>query len=204
MYRPLHSQLSPNQKFSYTETIVSELSDIVICMWELNNKENTDSFISNLMEDGCINFVVNLTAKSIFYSPTHELALNLNSHYIGFRLKPGAFYALTDIDTPTIMNKILPLATIDETFNQISFFALDVDEMKKILTDYLVNLQKQAEDLEFIRLFDQLHEYHFLNPKEVYEFVNFTPRHTQRLFKKHYGLTPKKIISIIDENLSIL
>ncbi len=49
--------------------------------------------------------------------------------YLGFRLKPGAFFALTGTCATVAMDRVLPLERLDPQFNKDSFFEMELPEI---------------------------------------------------------------------------
>ena len=205
MYRPLqpHQLFNENfeEKIKHTETTVPELSDVLICMWESISVDITGSLVDVIVADGCIDLVVNVLDKSIFYSGMSETNFNFISifpeHYFGFRLKPGAFWALTGSCATVAMDRPMPLEEIDPHFGKDGFFKMKVPQMKQFLISYLVNLVKNIRKSDYIQLFDHLHKKKFSTTEQLFDYMALSPRQVQRQFKKHYGLTPQMVISVI-------
>jgi methylphosphotriester-DNA--protein-cysteine methyltransferase len=49
----------------------------------------------------------------------------------------------------------------------------------------------------FTGLFDTIAEVRLSTTKELYTLLHFSPRQCQRLFAKHFGITPKMTLSIV-------
>jgi len=190
------------KKIKYTETIIPELSDVLVYMWEEEyHLGETDTAIDIVVPDGCINLVVSVEDKIITWGgiskSEFDMECPVSGKYIGFSFKPGAFWALTGAPTPVVMDVMIPIEKIDNSFDTASFFELSYEEMKRFLIDYFVQLAKNIKTMEYIQLFDRIHTNHIPNTEELYEFIKLSPRQIQRQFKKHYGLTPQLILSII-------
>ena len=206
MYKPLQIPNLHNKSYleniSYTETIIPELSDYLICMWEsYSYVEVTGMMTTVIVTDACIDLVIDITNQNIGYQGMVKTNFNFKSTMpeksIGFRFKPGAFFALTGMEATAAMGRYLPLETIDDHFDRVSFFKMDDESMKNFLLEYLKKLVENARDTKYIRLFDDINNKTFIKAEQLYEFINLKPRQTQRLFKKHYGLSPKVILTII-------
>jgi len=206
MYKPLQIPYLLNkaflEKIKYTERIIPELSDYLICIWEMESYVDTTGSVTNvIVADGCIDLIVDVVDKYIGYGGMSQADFNyeltIPAKYIGFRFKPGAFYALTGLEAIVAMDQFLPLEAIDDHFDRASFFELNFEEMKEFLIDYFIKLAKNAKAIDYIQLFDKINTNNFTSAESLYEFINLGPRQTQRLFKKHYGLTPQMILSIV-------
>jgi len=205
MYRPSQPHHLFNEdyeeKIKYTETTIPELSDVLICMWESISADITGSLVDVIVADGCIDLIVNVLDKSIFYCGMSKTDFNFIStfpeHYFGFRLKPGAFFALTGIEATIAMDKPVFLENVDIHFDSDSFFEMTIPEMKQFLINYLVQLAKNVRKFDYIQLFEHLYTQNFSTTQLLYDYMTLSPRQIQRQFKKHYGLTPQMVISII-------
>jgi len=205
MYKPLqpHQLFNENyeERIKDTEMTIPELADVLICMWESVSIDMTGSIIDIIVADGCIDLVVNVLDKSVFYSGMSKTNFNFIStfpeHYFGFRLKPGAFLALTGMQATVAMDRPTPLEEIDSHFDKDRFFELEVQEMKQFLISYLMRLAKNVRKSDFIQLFEHLYIKNFSTTEQLFDYMKTSPRQVQRQFKKHYGLTPQRVISVI-------
>jgi AraC-like DNA-binding protein len=190
------------KRFSYTETIIPELSDYLICLWETKSyPEAIGSITEVAVTDGCIDLIVSIFDKQIIYSGMSKTNFNIPSNVpdytIGFRFKPGVFHALTGLEATVAIDNFLAIEKVDPFFDRESFFELDAEEMKLFLIDYFLKLTRKAKREDFIKLFDEIYIKNFADAESLYDFIGLSPRQIQRLFKKHYGLSPKMILSII-------
>lgn len=206
MYRPLQIPylLSKGylERVKFTEYIVPELSDYLICMWEsVSYADATGSFREVTIVDGCISLVVDKTNHDIGYAGLSKTDFNMEvtmpDRHLAFRFKPGAFYALTGLDATVAINTFLSIEMVDADFDKSSFFKLNDEAMKKFLIEYFIRLSEKARSMSYIRLFEEISAKNFSDAESLYHFIGFSPSQTQRLFKKHYGLTPKRVLSII-------
>ena len=195
-----------SEKIKCTETVIPELSDVLICMWESFSVDLTGSVADVIVPDGCIDLIVNVLDKSIFYSGISMLTdeqTNFNfittfpEHYFGFRLKPGAFLALTGMQATVAMDRPTPLEEIDPHFDKARFFEMEISQMKQFTIDYLAQLAKNVRKSDYIQLFEHLYLKKFATTEQLYAHMELSPRQVQRQFKKHYGLTPQMVISVI-------
>jgi len=206
MYTPLQPDYLLSKEFpkkiKYRETIIPELSDVLVCMWESEYYVHDGSpILETYLPDGCISLVISIVNKSIvwggFSKTEFNMELPVSEKFIGFKFKPGAFWAMTGIETTAIMDIITPIENIDNNFDVASFFELGYEEMKKFLIDYFIQISQNIKTLEYVQLFDRINDNYIQNTEELYEFLKLSPRQIQRQFKKHYGLTPQMILSII-------
>jgi len=206
MYKPIqpHHLLSQEfpEKIKYTETVIPELSDVLVYMWESEYYPDvTSTFLETYLADGCMALVVSVVDKSIVWGGFSQTFFDMEEpvyeKYLAFKFKPGAFYAMTGTPTSLIMDVMTPIDQIDKNFDTVSFFEKDYEQMKAFLTSYLIKLATNIKSTEYIELFDRINDKHTQNTKELYDFIKLSPRQVQRQFKNHYGLTPQMILSII-------
>jgi len=206
MYTPTQPDHLLSQKFpekvKYSETIIPELSDVLVCIWEQEYYSVVDTaYLETYLPDGCISLVVSIREKSIIwggFSKTYfDMELPVSEKYLAFKFRPGAFYAMTGVDTSVVMDIMTPINEIDRNFDIINFFELGYEQMKQFLIDYFIQLAGKVKKREYIDLFDKINNNHIQNTEELYDFIKLSPRQIQRQFKKHYGLKPQMVLSII-------
>ena len=206
MYTPLHPNHIVNNedyqdKINYIEITIPALSDVLICLWESISTRTTGSITDIITADGCVDLVVDVLDKAIFYSGMSKTNFNFIStfpeHYFGFRLRPGAFTALTGNDATVAMDNPVALDEIDTHFDTVKFFAMPPCEMKQFIINYLLQLAKNVRKSDYIQLFEYLNAKKFPTTEQLFADMSLSPRQIQRNFKKHYGLTPQMVISII-------
>lgn len=95
------------------------------------------------------------------------------------------------------MDQVLFIEEVATDFDTTHFFTLTIEEMKETLIGYLTDLAKLNSSTEYIQLFEKLYIKKLPSPQALYEYMRLSPRHVQRLFKKHYGLTPQLALSTI-------
>jgi len=170
-------------------------------MWESEYYADvTSPYYETYLADGCIALVVSLVDQSIVwggFSKAAKFEEPIYEKYLAFKFKPGAFYALTGVESTVVMDTMRRIEEVDNSFDTVSFFELSYEEMKHFLIDYFVKLARNIKTMEYIQLFNNIHTNHISNTRELYEFVKLSPRQIQRQFKKHYGLTPQMVLSII-------
>ena len=190
------------EKMSYVETKIPELEEVLDCMWELGYKDGVaETNTSVEIPDGCAEIVVSVHGKAIvwgiFSRSYFGMEFPIGEKYIGLRVKPGVFHEMTGVSTATITDVMTPITDIDASFDLDGFFKLEYEDMKTFLVGYLSELQQKIQTFEWIHLFDALYEQKFYDTTELYDYLNLSPRQIQRLFKKHYGLTPQLVLTII-------
>lgn len=195
-----------NKEFSnnvqYSEYSLPSLDDFLICFWEMRPKTADSSTVKNIIiADACIDLVVDFDNKQIGFvgmSKTNfDYELNTKSRFFGARMKPGAFYALTKIPAITAMDGFIAVDAFDGSFDKERFFKLSYDKAKSALTDYLLKLANGKSPDTYVAFFENLYESMPANTKEIYNRLNFSAKQCQRLFLKHYGLTPKMTLCIL-------
>lgn len=205
MYQPIQPHhlfhQAYEEKIHYKETVLPDLADVLVCMWESISFDFSGKVKDVIIADGCIDLIVNVLEESVFYTGSSKTDFNFITrfpeHYIGFRLKPGAFFALTGREATEAMDQVLFIEEVATDFDTTHFFTLTIEEMKETLIGYLTDLAKLNSSTEYIQLFEELYIKKLPSPQALYEYMRLSPRHVQRLFKKHYGLTPQLALSTI-------
>jgi len=205
-YYPIQIPYILDKAFSetmlYTEEIVPEYQDFLICLWDIQPFASNERTVGNIIvADGCIDLVANFKEKQIEFigmSKTNfEFKIDLLSYYIGARLKPGAFHTIANISASEAMDTFLPLNIIDKNFDTESFFALKFLEAKAAFKNYIGNLIQGKKPSTFITLFDELNKDIPNTVSEIYQKMYYSPRQCQRLFVKNYGLSPQMVLCIL-------
>jgi AraC-like DNA-binding protein len=211
MYYPIQVSYLLNQAHAeavhYTEEPVSSLfSPFVICFWERHPRTQEKKTVENVMvTDGCIDFVSDFESGKIGFAGMSRtnfcFEIALPSRSMGARLKPGAFYQLTGVSAMAAMDTFLPLESVDESFDSEYYFSLPFTEAKGYLRDFVTKLSMGKTPDKFTLLFDDLFDVQGTNipvtTLELYQKLNFGPRQCQRLFARHFGLTPQMVLSIL-------
>ncbi|AOA02609.1 helix-turn-helix domain-containing protein [Carnobacterium maltaromaticum] len=207
MYYPIQIPyiLSPifKEHVSFEEEIIPEFEDFVICFWETKSISDSKEVANNIIiPDGCIDLIVDYQTQQIGFSGMSQTDFHYEiinpANFIGARLKPGAFYQLTGIPATEAMDNFLSLSIVDPTVNYDDFFQLDPTAGKSVLKKLIEELSGEQKPGDFIQLFDELFEADsVITVNELAANMSKSMRQTQRLFLKHYGLTPKMILSVI-------
>ena len=106
MYYPIQIPNILDKAFSetinYSEEIIPDFADFVICLWEMRPLSNAGKTVENIIvADGCIDLVADYDGKRIGFAGMSKtefhFKINLPSYSMGVRFKPGAFHAITNI-----------------------------------------------------------------------------------------------------------
>lgn len=207
MYYPIQIPFILSQTFeehvSFEEEISLELKEFVICFWETKYISDSKKVVNNIIiPDGCIDLIVDYQRQEIGFSGMSQTNFHYEivnpANFIGARLKPGAFYQLTGIPATEAMDNFLSLSTIDPEFDYAKFFQGNPKEGKLELKKYIKQLSKNQKASDFMQLFDELFEAESApTMNDLAERMSKSIRQIQRLFLRHYGLTPKMILSVI-------
>lgn len=207
MYYPIQIPFLLNEKFRenliYTEEVSKAHESFAICFWEIISRQEIDPVVENvIIPDGCIDLVVDFHGHQIGFSGMSETNFNFETvHPVqswGARLKPGVFHQLTNMSATEAMDQFIPLEFIDPSFDPTSFFSLPFSAGKAFMKDYLLRRMEDQKPSPFVSLFDTLMEAEMsIHAAELYQLLNFSPRQCQRLCLKHFGISPKMLLSVI-------
>lgn len=206
MYYPVQIPYILNQTFfrnmRYIESLSEEYGGFVICFWEMQPLSDRQLSVENVIAaDACIDIVAGYDEKKIGFAgmskTEFDFKVDLPARFFGARLMPGAFHQLTGLPAAAAMDTFLPIETVFEDFDQPLFFSLPFEESKEYFKKFLSGKTKHKSPDMFTALFSILYENAPSNTKELYQMLNFSPRQCQRLFSKHYGVTPKMALSIV-------
>lgn len=191
----------------YEEFKFLELDDFCMCIWQMKSKQILDKTIYNyILPDACIDIIINFVDKTIYFSgyskETMPFVLNQCIDYMGVRLKPGAFYAIFKIEADRVMDHAIPLSKEEAIYD-----ILDISDLQGRLTvfkNYLLSKIQHVPCTDFILIVEQLYQ----EPKDqsvqmIAQRFGYDPRHLYRLFKKHYGVSPKVLLNILRLHLSL-
>ena len=206
MYYPIQIPYILSKDFSrsirYTEEIIPHLKDFVICLWEMQPVSEQKATANNIIvADGCIDLVVDYNEKQIGFSgmskTNFDYKIRSPAYYYGARFKPGAFYEITNIPATEAMNTFLSIKKVDKNFNVSSFFKLPFNEIKNVFKEYISTLVQNKNSSKFTLLFDKFSNNIPACVSEVYQILHYSPKQCQRLFYKHFGLSPQLSLCII-------
>lgn len=189
-------------KIRYEEISASDSNGFVICFWEMIPLSDSKLFTENIIAaDACIDLVVSYDEQKIGFAGMSKtdfhFKIELPSYTFGARMMPGAFCQLTGFPATAAMDTFLPIETVWADFDKALFFSLPSKQAKEYFKEYLCGKTKGKTPDMFTALFDTLSENTCHTTAELYSRLNLSPRQCQRLFVKHYGITPKMALSVI-------
>ena len=206
MYYPIQMPYILNKEFSkhvnYSEETVDTYSGFVICLWEMQPLSNLNLTVDNIIvADGCIDLVASFDEGLIGFAGMSRTIFDfkhkLPARSFGVRMTPGAFHQLTGLPATAAMNTFLPIEDVFPEFARKDFFALQYEPAKEYFKNFLTEKTKEKKPNAFTGLFHLLSKNMPDTTAELYQSLHFSPRQCQRLFMKHYGLTPKMVLSIV-------
>lgn len=198
------------ENISYHEYRYEELSAFCMCIWQMKSKNYVKkTAINNILPDACIDVVIDFVGKTIcfagFSKETIKLELDKKIDFMGVRFKPGAFSALFGVSAERIMDQPIDFMQIDGDEDFLTI--LETEEENKRLELFVSYLKRKLlgnRNLSYINLVDDL--YSKPEEKRVREIslkFGYDKRHLYRLFKKHYGVSPKVLLNILRLHLCL-
>ncbi|GCF92841.1 hypothetical protein NRIC_07320 [Enterococcus florum] len=186
----------------YQEERIASLSDFCICYWQMLPAGEGAAPINNIIiADGCIDLVVSLDQKQIGFSGTRQTDFHYEiqpqQRFMGLRLKPGAFHQLTRLPAERAMDRFLPLKQLFAYFDEDAFFQHEFEEAKEALINFFHQQIMDQQADQYTQLFDHLSKQLPETVNELCQRLHMSERTCQRQFKKVYGLSPKKVLSIL-------
>jgi len=206
MYYPLQIPYILNQAYAdhmqYQETPAAECSGFVLCFWEMHSVTKYAAAVRNIVvSDACIDIVADYKNQVIGFSGMSRTEFNytfsLPAYFIGARLMPGAFHQLTGLPAAAAMDRFLPFGEVCQDFDQSLFFALPFEQAKRYLMEYMAKMTRAKVPDPMTALFHLLADQSVTTAAGLYQLMHFSPRQCQRLFDKHYGITPKMALCIV-------
>lgn len=199
-----------NENIKYTEHNIQEIEEYCMCIWEMKSKRILDKSVSNnILPDACIDIVIDFTKNAIcfagFSKETEDFKLNEKIDYMGVRLKPGAFYAIFNIEASKIMDNMIPFEKIEKEYKLDRIFEfVDSSERIECLKEYLLEKIDNKLKKEFIMIANKLYE----NPSEqsvinISRKLGYNIRQLSRIFKRNYGISPKVLLNILRLHLCL-
>lgn len=206
MYYPIQIPYILDNEFlkyiEYSEEKFDNLSDFIICYWQMIPFTNKKIQIDNIIiTDGCIDIVVDFNNKIIGFSgmskTNFHFQINLPNRFMGLRLMPGAFHQITGILSHAAMDKFLPISEVYSDFNLQLFFSLPFNKAKTYLLQFIASKINKVHPNQYTKLFNELSQNPPVSVKEIYSILHLSPSQCQRNFIKYYGITPKSVLSIL-------
>ena len=208
MYYPKQIPQLLNQNYrkhiNYHEVQEKSLQDFIMCIWCISSKHTLQTPIMNVvLPDGCIDLIIDIKNHEIIFSGfsknTEDVSLDGDVDFIGVRFKPGAIYSLFKVPANQIMNHVIMFHEIEKEYDFEKVFKVNsMEERIDILTQYLLPKIKQHSDKQFIQLVDTL----YTTPthqcvSDIAEKLGYESRQLQRVFLRHFGVTPKVLLNIL-------
>lgn len=206
MYYPLQIPYILNNNFKkhveYKENIIDELSNFIICYWQMLPQDTEKVVIKNvILVDGCIDLVIDFEQRIIGFSGSCTTDFNFliqsSGRFMGLRLMPGAFYQLTGRLPNEAMDSFLAISQVYDDFDSNSFFSFDFDEAQKYLIDFMKRKTMDLIPNSYTRLFNSFCIDIPPSVTKMCRTLNVSQSQCQRNFRKHFGLTPKTVLSIL-------
>lgn len=124
---------------------------------------------------------------------------------MGARLKPGVFYSIFSIDATEIMDHMLAFSEVEKELaleRVLSFH--EHTQRVSYLTNYLLEKIKKIKNKELLTIVDNLYQI----PKEqtvisIAHKLGYNQKKLFRVFKKHYGVSPKVLLNILRLHLCL-
>ena len=206
MYYPTQIPYILNQAFaknmSYTEESAAACGGFVICFWNMQPTSGGRLSVTNVIAaDACIDLVAAYDEQLVGFSGLRktefDYRLDLPARFFGARLMPGAFHQLTRLPASAAMDAFLPVEAVYDDFDRALFFSLPFERAKEYFKDFLKSRTQGKIPDTFTSLFNTLSHDAPSTARELCRTLHFSPRQCQRLFQKHYGISPKMALSII-------
>jgi len=193
----------------YHEYFDEDLENVCMCVWSMKSKTTLLKDIDLIiLPDASIDIIVNNVTKKIYISAyskhTKNLVLNHDVDYIGIRFKPNGFYKTFGIEASEVMDHhsdvslIDPQGTLQEVFSCQSH-----SQQFEILKNFVNKHFKDKEDI-YDEIVNRL--YQLPSSKTVEDIAKecgYSKRQLNRLFKIHYGLSPKVLLNILRLHYSL-
>jgi len=206
MYYPIQTPHILNKEFSeniaYSEELCKEFNGFAICLWTMQSLTERNLQVKNIIvADGCIDLVVDFNKRAIGFAgmgkTDFNFVIDLPTQNMGIRMMPGAFYQLTGLMASAAMDNFLEIEKVFPEFERDLFWNLSFEKAREYLKNFFAKKVKEKRPDEFTSLFHALSDNLPESARELYKMLNFSPRQCQRLFAKHYGISPKMVLSIV-------
>lgn len=206
MYYPVQIPYLLDKEFSqnviYSEEPAVECGGFVICFWEMQPLSVCNLTVENIIAaDACIDLVVDFEGKNVGFSgmtkTEFHFKYDLPNRSFGARMMPGAFNQLTGLPAVAAIDTFLPIKSVCKGFDQALFFSLPFEQAKEYFKLFLIQITENDTPDKFASLFNELSSDTPTTVSELCQRLHFSTRQCQRLFSKHYGISPKMALSIV-------
>ncbi|MBS7020886.1 MAG: helix-turn-helix transcriptional regulator [Firmicutes bacterium] len=189
----------------YKEYQMPELDDYCMCIWQIKSNQEVKKPVElSILPDACIDLVIDFVKQTIRFSgfsrDTEKLILTGEIDYLGVRMKPGAFYALFQISADKIIDHALSFSEVEKKSNFTSILKLkNTEERIQMIESYLKSKITTVKNSDFfIQFVEQLYEKPIFQSVDMLsENFGYDERQLFRIFKKHYGVSPKVLLNIL-------
>lgn len=214
MYYPQQIPYLLDEKFrrniEYAEYSADKTAEVCECFWTMKTRKMSEEcVVNNILPDACIDIVIDFVERRIcfagFSRETEPFELKQKIDYLGARLRPGAFYALFGVRAEKVMDRKIDFTGIERDDNLLRILDLkETSERLEYLQDFLTNKIHAGFDQSFIKIVEKL----YINPKDqsVVELANelgYNTKQMYRVFKTHYGVSPKVLLNILRLHLCL-
>ena len=208
MYNPKQIPQLLNQNYrkylTYQEYHVEELQDYIMCIWRVTSKETLLKPIMNtVLPDGCIDLIIDINnqimAFSGFSKNTEVVPVEGSVNFIGIRFKPGVIPAIFNVAGNKVMDHTIMFTDLEKEYDVSPIFkTIDTMTQIDILKQYLLSKVEVVKDKQYLYLVDTLYN----TPtnqcvKDIGIKLGYQSRQLQRVFLKHYGVSPKVLLNIL-------
>lgn len=208
MYYPVQIPYILNPKFKhsidYTEEKYRTFSETIICFWKMKsiNNESKDEANNIIVPDGCIDLIIDYSSKQIGLSGMSKTEFNFkikeNSSYFGVRFFPGTIFSLFGVSCEEIMDKFIPIQSVENKFNINKFFSLKIEESYAYIKNYIKEKEIQHQKFYYKDVFLKLYnEESSLSVNKIAKLLDISTRQLYRIFLKEYGISPSMMLSVI-------
>ena len=210
-YQPIQPTVSQNGgEVSYQELPPTPLlQHYIYCYWRLKtNQKLADSFIYQVVADGCVDILLELSQPNASYlvgfSPHYtEFPIGKQFDYIGIRFLPTAFTRLFNIKASEISNSFLALdLVLPQTAKFIAQQAhpyLNLLQLSALFNQHFLmrTIRDDTPDSRFLTAFDLILQQRGNLSLQNDLDVGVSSRQLRRLFDFYVGSNVKTISKIV-------
>ena len=188
----------------YKEYVDATVRNHIMCIWSMKSYQTLDKPINNvILPDACIDLIVDFSSKNIIFTATSKATINMplenDVDFMGIRFRPSVFYNIFGVDSSTIIDNQIPYAQIET--NRVLTDILEInnyDERLLFLLNYikLIIEPKQIDNfVKYVNDIDKIKKIKYV--QEIADYLNYSVRQTNRVFKLKCGVSAKTFLNII-------